>query len=247
MEIARLDSLARVYFGQALASSTRRSYQSAQRRYSDFCSSISLPPVPVNQSTLCLFVTHLAAQGVTHRSIKCYLSAVRHLHIAKIGSEPGISSMISLGYVLQGIKRVQAASGPAPQRRRLPITAAIMRTLGHSWEAQGDSFDRQLLWAACCTSFHGFLRSGAATVPSQSTYDPDVHLSMSDVSLDSSTNPKAVIVRIKASKTDQFRQGVNVYLGRTDNELCPLLLCWRILLFEAWSRVLCSASRTTPC
>ena len=65
-------------------------------------------------------------------------------------------------------------------------------------------------------------------------------LSSIHVSLDSSTNPKAVIVRIKASKTNQFRQGVNVYLGRTDNDLC-----WRILLFEAWSWVLCSASRTT--
>ena len=93
--------------------------------------------------------------------------------------------MISLGYVLQGIKRVQVASGPAPQRRRLPITA---RTLRHSWEAQGAFFVRQMLWAACCTCFHGFLRSGEATVPSQSTYNPDVHLSMSDVSLDSSTN-----------------------------------------------------------
>ena len=59
-------------------------------------------------------MTHLAAQGVTHRSIKCYLSAVRHLQIAAMGSEPGISSMISLGYILQGIKGVQAGSGPRP-------------------------------------------------------------------------------------------------------------------------------------
>ena len=138
--------------------------------------------------------------------------------------------MISLGYVLQGIKRVQVASGPAPQRRRLPITA---RTLRHSWEAQGASFVRQMLWAACCTCFHGFLRSGEDTVPSQSTYNPDVHLSMSDVSLDSSTNLKAAIVRIKASKTDQFCQGVNVYQGRTDNELCPVAA---LLAYIAYSR-----------
>ena len=41
---------------------------------------------------------------------------------------------------------------------------------------------------------------------------------MSDVSLDSASHPKSVIIRIKASKTDQFRQGVDIHL----NELCPV-------------------------
>ena len=31
-----------------------------------------------------------------------------------------------------------------------------------------------------------------------------------------------VMVRIKASKTDPFRVGVTAYLGRTDQELCPV-------------------------
>ena len=34
--------------------------------------------------------------------------------------------------------------------------------------------------------------------------------------------PTLVQVRIKASKTDPFRKGVVVYLGRTDNDLCPV-------------------------
>ena len=169
-----------------------------------------------------MFVSHLASQGVAHKCIKCYLSAVRHLQIATIGSEPEINGMVTLGYVLQGIKRLQATLGLVTPRRRLPVTAAIMRTLRRSWEAQGVSLDRQMLWAACCTCFHGFLRSGEATVPSLEAYDPEVHLSMSDVSLDSASHPKSVIIRIKASKTDQFRKGVDIHLGRTDNELCPV-------------------------
>ena len=171
---------------------------------------------------MCIFVSHLASQGVSHKSIKCYLSAIRHFHISAIGSDPNICSMTTLGYVLLGIKRVQANLGLASPRRRLPITAAIMRVLKRSWEAQGVSFDRQMLWAACCTCFHGFLRSGEATVPSLEAYDPEVHLSMADISLDSAAHPRVIIVRIKASKTDQFRQGCDVHLGRTDNELCPV-------------------------
>ena len=157
--------MARFYFGHALASSTQRSYHSAQILYTDFCTNIAIAPIPILQSTLCLFVSHLASQGVAHKSIKCYLSAVRHLQIATIGSEPEINGMVTLGNVLQGNKRLQATLGLVTPRRRLPVTAAIIRTLRRSWEAQGVSFDRQMLWAAWCTCFHGFLRSGEATVP----------------------------------------------------------------------------------
>ena len=206
----------------ALAASTQRTYQSAQRRYISFCSYYSIHPLPVTELNLCLFVSHLASNNVSHKSIKCYLSAVRHLHIAAVGSELGIGDMTLLGYVLLGIKRTQASSGQAAPRTRLPVTAPVMRLLKRSWESQGASFDHQMLWATCCTCFHGFLRSGEATVPTLTAYDPSVHLSMADVSLDSASNPGMAILRIKASKTDQFRRGVNVFLGRTDNDLCPV-------------------------
>ena len=43
-----------------------------------------------------------------------------------------------------------------------------------------------------------------------------------DVQVDSREHPSVVRVRIKASKTDPFRRGVLLYLGRTDNLLCPV-------------------------
>ena len=67
----------------------------------------------------------------------------------------------------------------------------------------------------------GVLRSGEATIPSLSAYDPDVHLSVADVSLDS-TPLNAVIIRIKASKTDCFQSAISLYLGKTKNDLCPV-------------------------
>jgi hypothetical protein len=66
--------------------------------------------------------------------------------------------------------------------------------------------------------FHDFLRLGEATVPTQTAYDPAVHLSFTDVSVDSGAEPRIVA---KASKTDLFRKGVSMYLGRTNNECCP--------------------------
>ena len=59
-------------------------------------------------------------------------------------------------------------------------------------------------------------------MPSMKEYDPEGHLSEGDVALDSQKNPTVVRVHVKASKTDPFRQGVYVFLGRTGNELCPV-------------------------
>ncbi|ETW92411.1 MAG: hypothetical protein ETSY2_53490, partial [Candidatus Entotheonella gemina] len=60
------------------------------------------------------------------------------------------------------------------------------------------------------------------TSPSPTTYDKRRHLLASDISVDSHHEPSTVAIRVKASKTDQFGQGVTIYLGVTKNELCPV-------------------------
>ena len=59
-------------------------------------------------------------------------------------------------------------------------------------------------------------------VPSEAGYDTGVHLSQGDVRVNSVQDPQYLEVRIKASKTDPFRKGVTVYLGRTGKEVCPV-------------------------
>lgn len=119
----------------------------------------------------------------------------------------------------RGLSAIRGSNTPRP---RLPITSNIKRALKRGWEMNGASFNNVMLWAAACCCFFGFPQSGEATIPSQSAYDPSVHLSLADVSLDLQTNPQIVSLRIKTSKTDQFRIGVNICLGRTNNDLCPV-------------------------
>ena len=78
------------------------------------------------------------------------------------------------------------------------------------------------MWAACCLAFFGFLRSSEFTIPTQSGYDPEVHLSPKDVAVDNRAKPRMLKVIIKQSKTDPFRQGVTLCLGKTDSQLCPV-------------------------
>ena len=49
-----------------------------------------------------------------------------------------------------------------------------------------------------------------------------MHLSFHNISVDSIEAPSSLKVRIKESKTDPFRLGVDIFVGRTGNELWPV-------------------------
>ena len=160
-----------------------------------------------------MFVSYLAQQGLIHQSIKVYLSAVRNLYVS-MGLHKEFSKLTPrLKLVLKGIKKEKARS--APPTGCLPVTTEIMRSIKAVLESNAAHYDNVLLWAACCLAFFGFLRCGEFMVPSQAEYDPDTHLSSADVALDDKVNPSVIQVTIKQSKTDPFRLGVDLYLGRT--------------------------------
>ena len=125
-----------------------------------------------------------------------------------------------LQQVLKGIQKTQLAT--QPPRVRLPITLSIMQSMKRLLLQKPPSYDNVLIWAACCLAFFGFLRVSEFTVPAQSQYDPSTHLSISDVSIDNKDHPQLLRIRIKQSKTDPFRQGVDIYLGRTGEGICPI-------------------------
>ena len=128
-----------------------------------------------------------------------------------------------LDCALKGKKRAQAEGG-APSKPCLPITPALLRILEVAWIPPVSSPDPNglMLWAASCTGFFGFLHATEFTTPSKAAYDRGAHLSLSDVVLDSHTKSEVVRITIKASKTDPFRKGVQVYLGRTGSDIFPV-------------------------
>lgn len=217
-----MECLARDLINGSLAPSTKRVYASGQKRYLEFCRAGSLVPFPATEDQLCTFVAHLTDEGLLHSSMKGYLSAIRRLQIIKGMGDPFAASWPLLEYTLRGVKLRQAKQKDTRSKKCLPVTPDILRKLRKSWERKCQDPDYIMLWAACCTCFFGFLRSGEVTIPSSREYDPEGHLSEGDVSLDSQSDPSVVRVHIKASKTDPFRQGVYVYLGRTGSELCPV-------------------------
>ena len=65
----------------------------------------------------------------------------------------------------------------------------------------------------------GFLRSSEIT---DAAFDPSCHLIFQDVSVDQVTDLQLLRAHLKTSKTDPFCKGIDIFVGRTGNELCPV-------------------------
>ena len=97
-----------------------------------------------------------------------------------------------------------------------------MQSLNDLLTNQPHSYANILIWAACCLAFFGFLRISKFTIPSNTSYDKEYHLSPTDISRDDRNNPQLLKVKIKQSKTDPFQRGVDIYLSVTGTTLCPI-------------------------
>ena len=149
---------------------------------------------------------------------KGYLAAVRHLHIHR-GFALDLGKCLRLELVCRGIKRFQ---GTTLTRARLPITIKHLR-LFYCLLAicYSPSYDSVMLWAAMSLAFFGFLRLGELTCNSK--FSPETQLTADDVTfLPSWENPVHMSVRVKISKTDPFRSGQTILLGKTHQPVCPV-------------------------
>ena len=113
-------------------------------------------------------------------------------------------------------------SAKVSSRRRQPITVGLLDKLRVVWVGQPTSWEGHMLWAAASLCFFGFLRSGEITVPSASSFDISRHLTFGNVSVDKLHSPTTVRIRLKTSKTDPFREGVDVFVGKSGCPLCPV-------------------------
>ena len=90
------------------------------------------------------------------------------------------------------------------------------------WAQSGGAWDTKLLWATCCLAFFGFLRAGEFTTPSVRQFDPAVNLYVSNVAVDNSQSPTVLQLTLKQLKTDLFCKGVQLLIGKTGTNLCPV-------------------------
>ena len=171
---------------KSLTPSTLQSYKSATQCYLAFCHSFGIGVAsPLSEVILGRVVAFLANKDLSYVMIRVYLSAVRITQITSGNPDPSLSSFPHLDYILRGICRWL----PQYKRsKRLPITPDIVQSLFCVWPHPPVTYDKVMLWTACCEQFFGFLHSGEFTCPPAASTIDHV-LSVSDVGVDSRSNP----------------------------------------------------------
>ena len=198
------------YASLAISGSTRRTYSAGERRYLGFCAVCKCDPLPASDFMLSAFAAHIAGR-VKPGTVRVYLAAVRNLHL-DLGLPDPTADAALLPRVTKGISR---AGLPGVSRRRLPITAVVLRQLVHV--LLGSHFpiaDRFMLHAVMLLAFHGCLRCGEFTTPVN--YDHRRHASRGDVTMDS----EGMQFRLKTSKTDPYGKGTTIEVGLCKPSMC---------------------------
>ena len=155
------------------------------------------------------------ARSVQYTTIKNYLPAVKNYHSSH-GYELPLSNFLRLRLIFRGIKRSQGHQSKV----RRPITLQLLNVFYHLSVQRTDNRDSLMLWAAMTLAFFGFLRLGELTCIS--TFDPQLHLMNRDITFMPRNSPQYMLVRLKVSKTDPFRQGQTIVIGKTNSPLCPI-------------------------
>lgn len=210
-----MEQQCKAYLNNSLAPSTRRTYSSVQQKFAQFCNIIGRSsPLPADERTLCLFTAHLA-KSIQSRSIKVYLSAIRSLHIENGFADP-IAGCQQLQLLIRGIKRMQGHT----TGQRLPITNQLLMVIRGALDFR--QHDHVMFWAACTLAYFGFLRAAEFTVQNLKSFDKTTHLQVEDLAFDDRAKPSCMELFIKASKTDPFRKGCKIYIGRGSQSLCAV-------------------------
>ena len=212
----------------SLAVSSQKTYSSGEKRFIDFCYKLHLNPnhiLPTNENMLVYFATYMA-RSVRAGTIKVYLSAIRYMHIVN-GHNLDLKSFLRLQYILKGIKRSQGSS----KFTRLPITLThltLFQLLLSNASFDNQSSDNIMLWAALTLAFFGFLRVSEFTCTER--FNPNIHITPKDITfLPSKHNPMYIQIHLKVSKTDPFRSGVTLSIGRTGSHICPVTAMTRYI------------------
>ena len=168
---------------------------------------------PPSEQLLEEFVTYCAQfVKIGYSTIKLYLYAVRHHYIMN-GYGDECFNKPSLKLTMRGIRKVHST----PKLNRIPLTADMLHVMGACLvKGLVNPFTDALLWAAICVGFYGALRCG------DFTGQEDV-LCVGDISFqfDVKLNKPFVALKLRASKTDPYRQGCTLLLFGTGQFLCP--------------------------
>ena len=149
--------------------------------------------------------------------LKVYLAAIRHANCknrnrTRAQQDPKIKNTPEWH---------QEDAGPLIQTKSHP-SFNHSRKIKQVWSPRAQEEDIIMLWAASALCFFGFFRMGELTTPDVTNYCTQKHLSLGDIAIDSHHNPTVLRIFLKTSKTDCEFKGAHIFVGKTEDDLCPV-------------------------
>ncbi|XP_071107085.1 uncharacterized protein [Haliotis cracherodii] len=205
-----------------VAPSTLQAYSTGLSRFKLFlllngfeATKANLPPLTENR--ILLFITHCHSKlQLQYSTIKLYLAGVKFFYV-RAGRYQEVSQAIlpdRVQLLLRGIKKSQGK----PKLTRLPITTGLLKQMCCVLrKGCFTPFVDCMMEAACTLAFFAFLRCSEFTV--RGSFDPAINLCLSDVNVNAQCT--RADIKIKASKTDPFKEGVVLQLY-ANKCVCPV-------------------------
>ncbi len=216
---------------KALAPNTRKLYAAAWKAFKRFYISLyARPPhLPISVSVIEYYVAHLSQLGKSVETARVHLSALAHRLRSK-GYSARCVHAHKVKELLRGLRRTSAHRGT-----RKHFTVHYMSLLCTAVASLFTSlYDIALFRCMLLTAFFALLRvSEYATTH----HSPHRKLLLKHVRV--ATNASHVQLFIQSSKTDQFSQGVTLYIGSAGighTHLCPVRAMMQYIKYRGHSK-----------
>ncbi|XP_063425851.1 uncharacterized protein LOC134709631 [Mytilus trossulus] len=214
----------------AIASKTRSAYETGFKHFERFMLLNNfkfnyLPPI--SEDILIYFTAYcFHFLKLQYSTIKLYLCGIRYKYLKNNCKDPLESDyntpLDRLSYILNSVKKLQKPNN----KKRLPITFDILeKIIFRLRQGVFTPFIDLMLEAVCTVGFYGFMRCGEFTVLKANQFDPSVNLCIGDIIL----HKDIIILKLKQSKTDPFRKGVDIQLHKVKNQICPFKILVKYL------------------
>ncbi|XP_021365385.1 uncharacterized protein LOC110458130 [Mizuhopecten yessoensis] len=205
----------------ALAPSTLKTYHTGYNTFVQFLpkagliNSVNLAGMCVTEDLLIQFVAYCHSINLTYTTIKLYVCGIRFMCMKNNITYPNSAKLNRMQAILGGVKRTNIKV----TKPRHPDTFDILKALSVYLRSNATSFGNLMLETVCIVAFYGFLRCGDFTV--KCYFDRNINLYVQDLVI----ADEYVLLRLRTSKTDPFREGITLKLFKTDNSICPYVAC----------------------
>ena len=183
------------------ADGTTRKYLGAYQRWKRWADARQgVPGFPVQEIHLALYLTHLSESTGSKAAVDEALHALAWMH--RVAGLPPVGESPLVQETAQGLRRLLAK----PKQRKEPITPEMLKLMVESVGLTPSLTEVRLL-AVCLLAFAGFMRC-----------DELVKLQCKDIVF----SEEGMVVNVRSSKTDQFREGASLVIARSRAVTCPV-------------------------